>query len=132
MSDRFFVAMIPPTATYQEKQVNTKNKKPIFYEPPELKDARAKLEAHLAKHRPDVPYEDGIRLIVRWCFPLSGNHKHGEYRTSKPDTDNLQKPLKDVMTDLYFWKDDALVCSELVEKFWASVPGIYIEIEEVE
>ena len=83
MSDRFFIAMIPPTATYQEKQVNTKNRKPIFYEPPELKDARAKLEAHLAKHRPDVPYEDGIRLIVRWCFPLSGNHKHGEYRTSR-------------------------------------------------
>jgi len=128
----FFVAMIPPTVTHQEKKVTIRNGKPHFYEPAELKEARAAIKARLAPYRPDVPYEDGVRLIVRWCFPLSGNHKNGEYRTSKPDTDNLQKMLKDVMTDLHFWKDDALVCSELVEKFWSSVPGIYIEIEEVE
>jgi len=128
----FFVAMIPPTVTHQEKKVTIRNCKPHFYEPAELKEARAALKARLAPYRPDVPYEDGVRLIVKWCFPLSGNHKNGEYRTSKPDTDNLQKMLKDVMTDLHFWKDDALVCSELVEKFWSSVPGIYIEIEEVE
>lgn len=132
MSDRFFVAMIPPTVTAQERKVTIRNGKPHFYDPPEVVSAKAKMMAYLAGHRPDVPYEDGIRLIVRWCFPLSGNHKHGEYRITKPDTDNLQKMLKDVMTDLHFWKDDALVCSELVEKFWASVPGIYIEIEEVE
>ncbi|MEJ9208932.1 RusA family crossover junction endodeoxyribonuclease, partial [Paenibacillus larvae] len=30
-----------------------------------------------------------------------------------------------------YWKDDALVVSEIVEKFWARLPGIYIRIEEV-
>ena len=49
--------------------------------------------------------------------------------TTKPDTDNLQKLLKDVMTDLGFWKDDALVASEIVEKFWAERPGIFIYVE---
>ena len=127
----FFASMIPPTITHQEKQVTVQNGKPRFYAPPELKEARAKLKAYLAPYRPDVPYEDGIRLIVRWCFPANGKHRNGEYRTTKPDTDNLQKMLKDVMTDLHFWKDDALVCSELVEKLWAKHPGIYVRIEEI-
>lgn len=35
------------------------------------------------------------------------------------------------MTDLKFWKDDALVVSLVAEKFWAKLPGIYIKIEEV-
>lgn len=51
---------------------------------------------------------------------------------SKPDTDNLQKLLKDCMTAVGFWKDDALVASELCEKFWAQIPGIFIKIEVLE
>ena len=33
------------------------------------------------------------------------------------------------MTAAGFWVDDALVASEVVEKFWADPPGIYIHIE---
>ena len=35
------------------------------------------------------------------------------------------------MTSAGFWKDDALVCSEIVEKFWAETPGIYIVVREI-
>ena len=124
----FFMFMNPPTITYQEKQVMTKNEKPVFYEPQELKTARHKLTASLMKHKPDVPYTSGVRLITKWCFPR-GRHHDGEYRITKPDTDNLQKLLKDCMTSCGFWKDDALVASEIVEKFWAEIPGIWIRIE---
>lgn len=48
----FFMAMIPPTVTHQEKQVHVVKGRPVFYEPPELKAARQKLMGHLAKHRP--------------------------------------------------------------------------------
>ena len=82
-------------------------------------------------HRPSQPITDGIRLVVKWCFPR-GRHRDGEYRTTKPDTDNLEKMLKDVMTDLGYWEDDALVASEVVEKFWAEIPGIYICITGLE
>lgn len=54
-----------------------------------------------------------------------------QHKTSKPDTDNLEKALKDCMTRLHFWKDDAQVASEISEKFWAAVPGIYVRIEEL-
>lgn len=129
---QFFLPMIPPTVTHQEKKWRVVNGKPKPYEPPELVAARSKLKAHLAMHRPSQPITSGIRLMVKWCFPRGGNHRNGEYRTTKPDTDNLQKLLKDVMTGLGYWKDDALVASEIVEKFWAEVPGIYIYIETLE
>lgn len=125
---QFFLPMIPPTVTAQEHKVTIRNGKPVFYDPPELKEARAKLTAHLAQHKPEKPYTCGVRLITAWCFPGEG-HADGEWRTTKPDTDNLQKLLKDCMTAVGFWKDDALVASELCEKFWAQVPGIFIRIE---
>ena len=130
MVTEFFMAMIPPTATAQERQVTIMNGKPVFYDPPAVEQAKQKLTAHLAKHRPEEPYQSGIRLRVKWCFPR-GRHRDGEYRITKPDTDNLQKLLKDCMTKTGYWKDDALVASEIVEKFWATVPGIYIRIEEL-
>lgn len=128
----FFMAMIPPTCTHQEKKVRVSKGKPVFYEPQELKNARAKLEAHLQAYVPEKRYDCGIRLLVKWCFPCGRHHKDGEYRITKPDTDNLQKLLKDCMTRVGFWTDDALAASEFVEKFWAKIPGIYIRVEELE
>lgn len=127
----FFIAMIPPTVTYQQHKVKVVNNKPMFYDSPELHDARMKLCAYLGQRKPKQRYECGVRLTVKWLFPKGEHHVDGEYRITKPDTDNLQKLLKDCMTACNFWKDDALVCSEIVEKFWASTPGIYIKIEEM-
>lgn len=130
MATEFFMAMEPPTVTAQEHKVTVINGKPVFYDPPEVKAAKEKLISHLYKHRIMGPYREGVRLITKWCFPR-GRHKDGSYRTTKPDTDNLQKLLKDCMTLVGFWTDDALVASEVAEKFWAEVPGIYIRIEEL-
>ncbi|MGN0595759.1 MAG: RusA family crossover junction endodeoxyribonuclease [Ruminiclostridium sp.] len=134
ISLNFFMPMIPPTVTKQEHRIGySKNSgKAYIYDSPEIADACQKLEANLAKHIPPEPIENTpVRLMVKWLFPIKGKHKNGEYKTSKPDTDNLQKMLKDSMTRLGFWKDDALVASEIVEKFWADIPGIYIEVMEL-
>ena len=126
----FFMAMHPPTVTAQEHQVTVRNGKPVFYDPPELKAAKAKLISHLGKHAPGHKMTGPIELLTKWCF-LAGNHEHGEYRITKPDTDNLQKLLKDCMTTCGFWEDDAQVCREITEKFWSDLPGIYIRITEL-
>lgn len=131
MKTEFFMAMDPPTTTYQEKKVRVVNGKPVFYEPMELKNARQKLRAFLRAHKPKEPYCCPVELVTKWCFPVTGNHTPGEYKATKPDTDNLQKLLKDCMTDIGFWKDDALVCRELIEKYWNDLPGIFIRIEEL-
>ncbi len=128
----FFMPMKKvPAVTHQEKQVHVVNGKPVFYEPEELKAARAKLLAHLGQHVPKERYIGPVRLITKWCFPVMGKHQNGEYKTSKPDTDNLVKLLKDVMTELHFWKDDAQVASEITEKFWSDLPGIYVKVESL-
>lgn len=131
MEIQFFVPMLPPTVTHQEHKIRVVNGKPYVYEPPELKAARAKLEAHLAQHRPETPMHGALMLVVKWCFPLAGRHRNGEYKATRPDTDNLQKLLKDVMTKLGFWKDDAQVASEVVEKFYSEKPGLLIGVERL-
>ena len=127
----FFMAMVPPTITHQEKQVHVVNGKPVFYEPAELKRARQKLIGHLAKYRPEDMMDGPLELVTKWCFPTGEKHSQGSYRISKPDTDNLQKLLKDCMTTVGFWEDDALVAREIAEKFWADPPGIYIRVTEL-
>jgi Holliday junction resolvase RusA-like endonuclease len=117
--------MRPPTVTHQEKAVHVVNGKPVTYEPAELKVARSKLNAHLARHVPPKMYTGAVRLVTKWCFPITGRHTDGEYKTTKPDTDNLQKLLNDVMTEVGFWKDDALVASEIIEKFGLSFRHIH-------
>lgn len=132
MTTEFFMPMHPPTVTHHDKKITVKNGKPIMYDSTELKAARSKLTSHLAGHVPEQPYGGAVRLIVKWCFDNDGTrHLDGEPKITKPDTDNLEKALKDCMTRLRFWKDDAQVASEISEKYWSKVPGIYVRIEDM-
>lgn len=123
----FFMPMKPPTVTAQQHK--TSNGK--FYDPPELVAAKAKLRDNLIPHRPSKPLDGPLRLVVKWCFPITGKHQDGEYKYTKPDTDNLNKALKDIMEDLGFYVNDSRVASEIIEKFWAEIPGIYIRLEKL-
>ena len=98
-----------------------------------MKEAKKLLIAHLLPHRPDKPLTGPVSLSTVWLFPKGKSHRHGEWRITKPDTDNLQKLLKDCMTRCGYWKDDAQVVREAVEKRWSDEPsGIYIEINPLE
>lgn len=128
----FFLNMNPPTKTYQEHRIGkSQHGKTYVYEDRELKEVRMNYRNKLLKVAPDTPMTGAIRLVVKFLFPIKGKHKDGEYKTSKPDTDNLNKMLKDEMTKAGFWKDDAQVASEIIEKFWAEVPGIYVKVEVI-
>lgn len=123
----FFIACIPPTVTQQEHKVTVRNGKPIFYEPAELKQARQFLLDSVARYKPEEPFAGPIRLLTKWIWPKD---IEGEWiwKTTKPDTDNLIKMLKDCMTRAGFWRDDALVVSEVTEKFYGRHPGIFVEV----
>jgi len=128
----FFMAFVPPTATKQEKQVTVGHDgKPRFHPSPAWCAAEADLRAHLERFAPSEPIRGAVVLDVVWAFPLAG-HADGEPYVKRPDTDNLQKGLKDVMTSLGWWRDDAIVFSEHVTKVYNRIPGIRIDIEEVE
>lgn len=132
MQIEFFMAMDPPTVTHQEHKVMVRNGRPVFYDPPELKAARQKLTDYLAKHRPGQPLTGPLELTTTWCFPTEDIKQFGQFRITKPDTDNLNKLLKDCMTKVGFWHDDAQVCRETIEKFWTNrkFAGIYVRVRQ--
>lgn len=124
----FFLKMYPPTVTAQEHKVRVVRGRPMFYDTPRLKEARSTFESLLLLHKPAQPLEGPVSLYVEWRF-ATRSHKEGTYRVTRPDTDNLQKLLKDCMTHTGFWNDDAQVCREEVVKRWSKeTPGISIKV----
>ena len=129
---KIFLLMNPPTVTAQESKVAVVRGKPVIYKPEKIKQAKREIIKHLKPFIPSEPLEGPIELRVVWLFPRGKSHKHMEWRTTRPDTDNLEKLLKDCMTEVGFWKDDALVVKETVYKVWAEEPtGISIEIKNL-
>lgn len=127
----FFMPMRIPNTTHQMKQVAVVNGKPHFYEPQGLQDARKKLKAYLGMHRPSEALTGAVRLVTKWVYESNGKHQADTWKTTRPDTDNMVKLLKDCMTEEGFWKDDAQVASEITEKFYGQHEGIYVRVEEI-
>ena len=136
----FFLPMIPPTVTQQQHDIKVVRGKPVVYDPPRLKDARQKFTALLLAQKGWIsasdyclPLEGPIRLVTKWLFPIpeGSGHLDGEWKITKPDTDNSLKLFKDCITRTGWWVDDAQVCSEITEKFWGACPGIYVCIESI-
>lgn len=132
MEIEIFIPIIPPTVTHQEKKVRVVRGKPVFYEPAELKAARQLFTDWLAKYTPKEPMTGAVVLEVVWQFPADERHPEPTPKTTRPDTDNLQKLLTDCMTAARWWKDDAQVWCEKAVKVYMDQPGIYIHAAEVE
>ena len=133
---RFKLKMIPPTATAQQKGERVVGGYIHHYKKKNVAAAEAILRDALLPYVPAEPITDApIWLSVVWMFPYpksAKKHKPGWARKkiTRPDTDNLQKLLKDCMTDAGFWNDDAQVCVESVSKFWTRTnPGLQINVE---
>lgn len=124
----FFIPIVPPTTTAQMHKVAVQNGKPRFYDPPEVREMKATLMAHLAPYAPASPLVGPVALTVKWIWP---GGDVWAWKTTKPDTDNIQKALKDCMTRLGFWCDDCQVASEITQKFTHTKTGIYIHIQTI-
>ena len=134
LAQHFKLKMTPPTATAQQKGERVVNGYIRHYKKKNVAAAEAILRDALL---PYVPYEpiDGkaVSLSVLWVFPYpksARKHRPGwiRYKITRPDADNLNKMLKDVMTDMGFWRDDALISVECVSKVYGDEPGIEVLI----
>ena len=134
----FKLKMIPPTATAQQKGECIRAGYIHHYKKKNVAAAEAILRDALLPYVPAEPFEgQPVRLLTLWMFPYpksAKKHKpgYGRWKITRPDTDNLNKMLKDVMTDMGFWKDDALICGEFIEKLYSDEPGIVIMIEKLD
>lgn len=93
------------------------NGKASMHKTKELENLEAFYISHLKKKAPEKPWNCPIYLKTAWYFKRPKGKK-GRLKTTKPDTDNLIKTLKDCMKKAGFFKDDALVAVELTSKFW--------------
>lgn len=132
----FKLKMNPPTATAQQKGERVVGGRYVHhYKKKNVRDAEALLRDALFEHIPEKPITgEPIWLAVVWEFPYpksAKKHQPGWTRRkiTRPDTDNLNKLLKDVMTDMGFWQDDALICVEMITKQYSDEPGISIFIQ---
>ena len=108
-----------PTLTHQngvEPAVNPRTKKPFMHKTSDLLELEAKYVALLKPYAPPKPWKCPIHLTTIWHF--RSETKSG-WKTTRPDTDNLVKTLKDCMTKAGFYKDDAFVCLDTIGKVWA-------------
>lgn len=129
---KIFLLLDPPTATAQMKKIGIAHGKPYVYTPENVQKAKDEIIKHLKPFKPASPIIGPIELHVLWRFPKGKRYKHFEWRVTKPDTDNLEKMLKDCMTEVGFWNDDAQVVKETAEKIWSDEPtGISIEINQL-
>ena len=121
-----------PDVTAQEQRTGVRKDGSTYrYDPQELKEVKQLFRDHLAQHAPSEPLTGPVYLSVTWLYPATGDHKPGEWKTTKPDTDNLIKLFKDQMTKVGFWKDDAQVCQELNNKLFNDVCGIAVQVEQL-
>lgn len=128
----FFIPMKKiPTVTHQQKKVRVIHGKPQFYEPDQLMETRAMFMELLAPYAPNEPMDGPLRLTTKWLFPKIKGTTNGQYKHTKPDTENLLKLPKDCMQELGFFVNDSRVASEITEKFWADTVGIYVRLENL-
>ena len=94
---------------------------------------------HLSDYVPDEPIEGTVEINMICYFEIPTSYskkkialiKSGELKyTKKPDNDNLEKNLWDVMTKMDFWNDDRQIYKNTTEKRYAveSKPRWEIEI----
>jgi Holliday junction resolvase RusA-like endonuclease len=131
---RFFEPMRIPTITQQEHDlaVNRRTGKPYVHDSQEIKNARMSFKAHLSRHVPPEPFTGPLSLSVIWCFYDAEAHKDLEYKTTRPDTDNMIKMLQDEMAGLRFMKNDAQIAETRNIKVWSrKFEGVVVHLAEL-
>lgn len=129
-----FIPMRIPTVTHNALEPGMRKGKPCIRKSARLKNAEAHWEAHLAKLAEQLDghaLSGALMVQVRFAFQADERHSAGTPHTSKPDADNLEKTLWDVLQRLGVIEDDRRIFDKRVSKLYADVPGVYVRIEEV-
>ena len=100
-------------------------------------DLTVRIAQEVAKLRAGKPclFHEGIPLhcSITWGFPFPAavkarDRKQTQWRTQRPDLDNLSKTILDGLTEAGAWADDAQVCRLTLEKHNAPNPFVQITI----
>ena len=127
----FFAPMIPPTTTHNDLEVRKRGNGHFIGKSDELQEVEAKYLAHLAPHAPSEPLSGPIALEMRSCWPTEGKHPQGAPHDVKPDADNVEKTIWDVMAKLGYYENDCRIALHTTAKLWSDPAGLYVRMEEI-
>ena len=90
----------------------------------------------IAKHRPSTPCDFPVSLFIRFRFPhlkssSSEYKKNPQWKTTRPDLDNMEKVVLDSLTDEGFLVDDSIICLKTTSKKHSSTPKIIIRLKQI-
>ena len=94
---------------------------------------------YIEKYKNEKPFEKALKvnIIAFFEIPKSTSKKKKEQMlnneinpTTKPDTDNIAKSILDSLNGIAY-KDDKQIVSLKVDKYYAEIPSVSVEIKEV-
>lgn len=129
----FFMPMIPPKTTHNSLETfRRKNGSVGIRKSDALKSVEAKIEAHLAKHKPKRPLRGAVKSEIVICWQADAKNPQG-YKVTKPDNDNMEKVINDCMERLGFFEvGDQQIARNECTKCFDEHPGIFVRLEEIE
>ncbi len=98
----------PPSKTAQQKGETIINGHIHHYEKKEVTQAKEAIAWQLKPFAPKDPLTGPLYVKIEWRFELKRCKKRA-WKVTRPDLDNLEKGLLDVLTNLNFWNDDAQI-----------------------
>ena len=104
------------------------------YMPAAVKQTHARYMDALAEYVPDEPMTGPLRVTCTIIYQARKRSESGQYRTMRPDLDNLFKGLADCITRSGIWKDDSQVADLRIIKRYAlegEEPGIIVDVCEM-
>lgn len=130
-----------PRAQQRPRAVQTLTGKVRVYDSGNANDWKAAIAGCSRSKRPAAPLPGPVGVELRFFFARPrrlwpARHPDGAVPcVAKPDLDNLEKPVLDVLTREGWWRDDAQVCSLSSSKHYAAragagagvMVGVYIE-----
>lgn len=115
-----------PTATAQQKGIN--HKTGTVFTKKKVQAVKDMFMNELVKHAPDHPIEGPVAITIHFQFDIKDKKKRGKWKTTRPDTDNMEKLLLDCMTKAGFWLDDSQVVSKWSLKQYSELRSAAIVI----
>lgn len=103
------------------------------YMPATVKRTHARYMAALQQYVPDEPMTGPLRVTCTIIYQARKRSESGQYRTMRPDLDNLFKGLADCITRSHIWEDDSQVADLRIIKRYTKgeeEPHIDITIEQ--
>ena len=91
------------------------------------------LKAQLMKNKPKECFEKNVplKLSVTFFYAIKQKKRWWQWKTSRPDLDNLMKNLQDYMTKLRYYSDDSQIVWLEAKKVNDEKNRIEIEITDV-